>query len=164
GNGGRLIEPHIIKGVLDEQGNIISRTEPKALRLLPQAIDPITATGMKRILCDVVVRGTATKARSATWNIFGKTGTAHITVNGHYSETKLNSSFIGAAPAENPRLVIAMVIHEPDKALGHYGGVVSAPAAGHVLERSLAYLQVPSSPDLPAPPPSIANVLVNYTE
>ena len=163
-NGGRLIEPRIVKGFLDEQGNIVARIEPKALRLLPQAIDPITATAMKRILCDVVVRGTATKARSATWNIFGKTGTAHISVNGHYSETKPNSSFIGAASAENPRLVIVMAIHEPDKALGLYGGVVSAPAAGKVLERSLAYLEVPSSPDLPPPPPAIASVLVNYSE
>src|SRR5439155_25405961 len=89
-NGGRLIEPRIVKGFLDAEGNIVSRTAPKALRLLPQAIDPITATAMKRILCDVVVRGTATKARSATWNIFGKTGTAHISTNGNYSETKLN--------------------------------------------------------------------------
>ena len=83
---------------------------------------------MKRILCDVVVRGTATKARSATWNIFGKTGTAHISQGkGGYSETRFNSSFMGGAPAENPKLIIVMIIHEPDKSLGHYGGVVSAP-------------------------------------
>ncbi len=165
GNGGRLIDPRLVKGFLDAEGNIVSRTEPKALKLMPQAIDPLTAAAMKRILCDVVVRGTAMKARSATWNIFGKTGTAHISQGkGGYSETKLNSSFMGGAPAENPRLVIAMIIHEPDKALGHYGGVVSAPAAGRVLERSLAYLQVPSSPELPPPPPAIASVLVNYSE
>ena len=71
---------------------------------------------------------------------------------------------MGGAPAENPRLIIVMAIHEPDKSLGHYGGTVSAPASGRILERSLAYLQIPSSPDLPPPPPAIANVLVNYTE
>lgn len=163
-NGGHLIEPRLIKGTLDADGNLISRTEPKQLRLQPQAIDRLTSLAMKRILCDVVVRGTASRARSATWNIFGKTGTAHIGGKGGYSDSKLNSSFMGGAPAEQPRLVIAMVIHEPDKSLGHYGGVVSAPAAGKVLERSLAYLDVPSSPNLPPPPPAIANVLWNYNE
>ena len=57
-----------------------------------------------------------------------------------------------------------MVIHEPDKSLGHYGGVVSAPAAGEILRRCLAYLQVPASPNLPPPPPAIAAKLVGYNE
>jgi cell division protein FtsI/penicillin-binding protein 2 len=164
-NGGRLIEPHVVKGALDVEGNVVSRAERKSLKLMPEAIDPITSTAMKRILCDTVVRGTAMKARSATWNIFGKTGTAHISEGrSGYSETRLNSSFMGGAPAENPRLVIVMVIHEPDKSLGHYGGVVSAPAAGRILERCLAYLQVPASPNLPPPPAAIAEKLVGYNE
>jgi cell division protein FtsI/penicillin-binding protein 2 len=162
-NGGRLVGPRLIRGTLDAEGNVVTRTEPTALKLMPQAIDPLTAAAMKRILCDTVVRGTGSKARSATWNIFGKTGTAHISQGkGGYSASKFNSSFIGGAPAESPKLVIAMIIHEPDRSLAHYGGVVSAPAAGRVLERSLAYLQVPSSPDLPPPPPAIASVLFNY--
>jgi hypothetical protein len=57
-----------------------------------------------------------------------------------------------------------MVIHEADKSLAHYGGTVSAPAAGRVLERSLAYLQVPASDNLPPPPPEIASRLWNYNE
>ncbi len=164
-NGGRLVEPRIVRGVLDAEGNVISRTDPKGLKMLPQAVDPVTAAGMKRILCDTVVRGTATKSRSVNWNIFGKTGTAHISEGAAgYSTTKFNSSFIGGAPAESPRLIIAMVIHEADRSLAHFGGTVSAPAAGQALERSLAYLQVPKSPDLPPPPPMIANVLVNYSQ
>jgi cell division protein FtsI (penicillin-binding protein 3) len=162
-NGGRLVQPRVVKGVLDAEGNIIERTPPTNIRMLPQAIDPQTATGMKRILCDVLVRGTARGARSSVWNIFGKTGTAHISEGATgYSQTKFNSSFIGAAPAESPRLVVAMIIHEPDRKLAHYGGTVSAPAAAAVLERGLAYLQVPQSPDLPPPPPAIANVLWEY--
>jgi cell division protein FtsI/penicillin-binding protein 2 len=129
---------------------------------MPSAIDPATAAQMKRILCDVVIRGTAEKARSRTWNIFGKTGTAHITKGGSYSDQAFNSSFIGGAPAEAPALIVSFIVHEPDRQKGHYGGVVSAPGAMHVLERSLAYLQVPASPDLPVPPPNIANVLYAY--
>jgi cell division protein FtsI/penicillin-binding protein 2 len=161
-NGGHLVTPRIVQGVLDEDGNIISRTQPPQLKNMPQVIDPDTAAQVRRILCDVVIRGTATKARSQIWNIFGKTGTAHISAGGGYNEESFTSSFIGGAPYENPRLVIAMVIHDPERSLGHYGGFVSAPAASRTLERALAYLQVPASPDLPLPPPQVANVLYEY--
>jgi cell division protein FtsI (penicillin-binding protein 3) len=174
-NGGRLVKPRIIKGVLDAEGGSIqplpvqwggpgnqSSAEDAKLQMLPAAIDPMTAAVMKRILCDVVIRGTAEKARSRWWNIFGKTGTAHITKGGSYSEQAFNSSFIGGAPAESPALVVAFIVHEPDRQKGHYGGVVSAPGAMRVLERSLSYLQVPSSPDLPLPPANVANVLCGY--
>ncbi|HEX8524246.1 MAG TPA: penicillin-binding protein 2 [Tepidisphaeraceae bacterium] len=161
-NGGRLVQPHVIKGWLDSDGNIIDRQQAKDLKMLPQAIDPLSAAGMKRILCDTLIRGTAKGCANTSWNIFGKTGTAHIAEHGSYSSQRFNSSFIGGAPAESPRLVITMVIHDPDKSLGHYGGIVSAPAAARVLERSLAYLQVPASPDLPPPPAEIASTLVGY--
>src|SRR2546423_7736414 len=103
---------------------------------MPQVLDPSTAMQVRRVLCDVVIRGTATKARSKTWNIFGKTGTAHVS-NGRagYSDQAYTSSFIGGAPAENPQVVIAMIIHEPDKAKAHFGGTVSAPAACAEMER-----------------------------
>ncbi len=129
----------------------------------------MTAATVKRILCDVLIRGTAEGARSKTWNIFGKTGTAHISEGkAGYSDTKYTSSFMGAAPAENPRLVVMMVIHEPDTAwadsqhLSHYGGAVAAPGATRVFERALSYLQIPASPDLPLPPPQISSVLYEF--
>jgi cell division protein FtsI (penicillin-binding protein 3) len=161
-NGGRLVQPHLVKGVLDDGGNVISRTKPAELKMMPEVIDPITAAEVKRILADVPVRGTAQKARSKVWNIFGKTGTAHAAKNGSYNQENYTSSFIGGAPFENPRLVIAMIIHDPDKEKGHYGGLVSAPAGSRVLERALAYLQVPASPQLAPPPAAIANVLYSF--
>jgi cell division protein FtsI/penicillin-binding protein 2 len=163
-NGGHLLQPRLVKGVLDENGGVVSSTKPRALKDTPIVIDPIIVAQMKRILADVPIRGTATKARSKTWNIFGKTGTAHISRNGSYSDSAFNSSFIGGAPFENPRLVVAMVLHEPDPSKGHFGGAVSAPAACKTLERSLAYLQTPASPDLAPPPPQIASVLWGYDE
>src|SRR5207247_2514916 len=119
---------------------------------LPRVIDAQTAALVRRILCDVVIRGTATKARSKVWNIFGKTGTAHIAEGHGYSETKFTSSFIGGAPAESPRLVVAFIVHKPDPAIAHYGGTVSAPGASRLLDRALSYMQAPTSPDLPLPP------------
>src|SRR5688572_9004232 len=101
-NGGRLVTPRIVKGVLDADGGVVARTPKTDLEMLPQAIDPVTAAQVKRILCDTVIRGTAQRGRSKTWNIFGKTGTAHISQGrSGYDQSSYHSSFIGGAPAEN---------------------------------------------------------------
>jgi cell division protein FtsI/penicillin-binding protein 2 len=118
---------------------------------------------MRRILTDVPVRGTAAGVRSESWNVFGKTGTAHISQGkGGYSETRFNSSFICGAPAENPRLVIVFIVHEPDTSIGHYGGAVAAPPAVRLMDRALTYLEVPKSPELQPPPPEIASHLWEF--
>jgi cell division protein FtsI/penicillin-binding protein 2 len=161
-NGGKMVKPRVIKGFLDADGNTISEQKPIDFDQLPQVIDEQTAKQVRRILCDVVIRGTATKARSKVWNIFGKTGTAHISEGHGYSETKFTSSFIGGAPAEDPRLVVAFIVHKPDKTIAHYGGTVSAPGASRLLDRALAYMQLPSSPDLPLPPTNMQAVLHDY--
>ncbi len=148
-NGGRLVHPELIRGVLDSESRFVSHTSPARLDILPQVIDAQTALEVRRVLCDVVIRGTAAgDGRSDTWNIFGKTGTAHISMGkAGYSDTKYNSSFICAAPAENPRLVVAFIVHEPSAKV-HFGGQVAAPGAKRFLERTLTYLQVPPSPEL----------------
>ena len=167
-NGGRLVQPRIVAGVLNHDGSVNALHESQKLDMMPQVIDPLTAAEMKRVLSDVVVRGTATKAYSKVWNIFGKTGTAHVSTGGAYNDSQYTSSFICGAPAENPRIVVVMIIHEPDKQwaqsqnLSYYGGAVAAPGAGRVVERTLAYLQAPASPLLPVPPPQITDVLVRF--
>jgi cell division protein FtsI/penicillin-binding protein 2 len=161
-NGGRLVQPRIVKGVLDADGTLIAQNQGAEIRMLPQVVDPVTAAEVKRILADVPVRGTGTRARSHTWNLFGKTGTAHVAVNGRYDEQTYTANFIGGAPAEDPRLVIVFIVHEPDRSISHFGGTVSAPGAMRILERTLAYLQVPASPQLPLPPEHIRPKLVNF--
>lgn len=159
-NGGRLVTPRIIQGVLNENGEVISRTAPQELKNLPEVVDPNTALQMRRILADVPLRGTATGARSATWNVYGKTGTAHVASGGKY-EDRYNATFVGGAPFETPRLVIAIAVHDPDPKKVHYGGTICGPAARRILTRSLAYLQEPASPNLTPPPPQIAAQLWN---
>ena len=162
-NGGHLVQPTILKGLLDSDGRIVSRVQPQGVELMPAAIDPITAGEIKRVLCDTVVRGTAKKARSRTWNIFGKTGTSHISGGrAGYDNSKYNSSFVAGAPEKEPRIVVAYVIHEPLRKKGHYGGDVAAPGAGRLIDRALTYLQVEPSPDLEPPPPHIAAKLYNF--
>lgn len=162
-NGGRLIQPRIIQGSLDADGNVTSNTKPVSLESFPQVIDPTAVEQIRQMLTDVMVRGTAQKKGSKVWNIFGKTGTAHISRGrSGYASDLYNSSFICGAPLENPRIVVVMAVHEPDRSLGYYGGTVSAPAAVKVVERTLGYLQVPASPPLPLPPASVTPYLKNY--
>jgi cell division protein FtsI (penicillin-binding protein 3) len=163
-NGGRLVTPHLIKGIVDADGTVTNPYPNLTLAAMPQVINPAIAAEVKRILADVPIRGTAegTGTRSLIWNIFGKTGTAHISEGkAGYSATRFNSSFVAGAPAENPRLVIAFIIHDPNKE-AHYGGAVAGPGASRVLERSLEYLQVPKSPDLPMPPENVIPVLSHF--
>jgi cell division protein FtsI (penicillin-binding protein 3) len=163
-NGGYMVKPHVLKGVLDPDGQIIQHDTPRPLQDLPHPIDTDAAQTIRRILCDVVIRGTTTDStRSSIYNIFGKTGTSYISEGKKgYSATRYNSSFVCGAPYENPRIVVAVIIHEPDPKFGHYGGTVSGPAARHIVDRTLTYMQVPPSPDLPLPPPQIAAVLKDY--
>lgn len=162
-NGGRLVKPRLVRGLLDVDGNVVARERIQKLEMCPQVVDAKTSAQVRRILCDVLTRGTAQGKASKYWNIFGKTGTAHISLGRRgYDQNLFNSSFMGGAPAEDPRIVVAMVIHEPDRKLGHYGGTVSAPAAVRVIERTLGYLQVPQSPTLPPPPGDVAGVLQGY--
>lgn len=164
-NGGRLISPHIIQGVLTPEGVLAARVVPAPLSSLPKVLDAETAGEIRRILADVPIRGTASSARSRIYNAFGKTGTSHIS-NGRagYSDSRYNSSFVCGAPYESPRIVVAMIIHEPERSIAHYGGAVSAPGTMKIVERTLVYMQVPGSPSLPMPPASVASSLVNFNE
>ncbi len=93
--------------------------------------------------------GTAPQARVVGYRVAGKTGTAHKEENGGYAKDKYVASFVGLAPASNPRLVIAVMIDEPS-AGQYYGGTVAAPVFSAVMGGALRMLGVP--PDAPLEP------------
>ncbi len=175
-NGGYLPPIRIIKGTVDPNGDIRCRNAAPDVSTLSRPVTPEAAMQIRRILADVPLRGTAsgishpiagTKTYDVPtwyiWNIFGKTGTAHISEGkAGYSGTRFNSTFLGAAPYEKPRLVVAMTLHDPDRSIAHYGGTVSAPASARILGRCLAYLQVEPSPELEPPPAEVMAHLVNF--
>jgi len=86
--------------------------------------------------------GTAPKAQVIGYRVAGKTGTAHK-LEGRGYTNKYVSSFVGFAPASNPRLIVAVMIDEPS-AGQHYGGVVAAPAFSNVVGSALRMLAVPT--------------------
>jgi cell division protein FtsI (penicillin-binding protein 3) len=115
-----------------------------------QVISPDTARKLRAMLeMAVELGGTAPKARVMGYRVAGKTGTAHKEENGAYAARKYVSSFVGLAPASDPRLVIAVMIDEPS-AGQYYGGAVAAPVFSAVMGGALRMLGVP--PDAPLKP------------
>jgi cell division protein FtsI (penicillin-binding protein 3) len=99
--------------------------------------------------------GTATRAQVAGYRVAGKTGTAHKLDGATYAADRYVSSFVGIAPATNPRLVIAVMIDEPG-GKHYYGGEVAAPAFSNVMAGTLRLLGVmpDAPPDNVIPPES----------
>jgi cell division protein FtsI (penicillin-binding protein 3) len=102
-----------------------------------------TANAVKDML-ELVVQpgGTAPRAQVVGYRVAGKTGTAHKLVDGVYAEDRYVSSFVGMAPASNPRLIIGVMIDEPSNGQ-YYGGAVAAPVFSAVMGEALRLLAVP---------------------
>lgn len=145
-NGGALMRPYLIARVVDPDGEVVMQREPERVR---QVISRGTSQELLRMMRLVVQKeGTAPLARMDEWEVAGKTGTAQKAEDGVYSVHKRTASFVGIAPAEAPRLVILVVIDEPQGDV--YGGLVAAPAFKEIAKGALAHLGVPPSPSLAA--------------
>ncbi len=133
-NGGNLVRPYIVSRVEDSAGVIIKQKKPVIKR---RVIKPETAATMREILTQVVERGTGTKAKIPDVLVAGKTGTAQKILPGGkgYSHTAFMSSFVGFAPADNPRYAMVVVLDEARPM--YYGGVVAAPVFKEVLGAAL---------------------------
>jgi cell division protein FtsI (penicillin-binding protein 3) len=144
-NGGLLMEPHLVRALVRD-----GVRESVAPKVLNRAIEPDTAAMLTSMMEGVVDRGTATAAKIDGYPAAGKTGTAHRIVDGRYSQTDYNASFVGFVPSRRPVFTILVVIDTP-RAGTYYGGTVSAPIFKRIAEGALQYAGVPS-PVNPAPP------------
>lgn len=135
GNGGKLMTPYIVDKILDEEGNIVSETEPKVKR---QVISEKTSDLMCELMEQVVVWGTAKNAYVAGYHIAGKTGTSEK-IGANAADQSI-ASFAGFAPANDPQIAVLIAVDEPQ----YYatGGSGAAPVAGRIFENILAYLNV----------------------
>jgi cell division protein FtsI (penicillin-binding protein 3) len=112
-----------------------------------RVVKPTVALAVRRML-EMATQpgGTAPKAQVTGYRVAGKTGTAHKLENGGYAPDKYVSSFVGFAPASDPRLIVAVMIDDPRNG-EYYGGLVAAPVFSGVMAGSLRLLAVP--PDAP---------------
>ena len=109
-----------------------------------KVISSETSAALRKMLQMVVSpQGTAPRAQVMGYHVGGKTGTAHKQEHGGYAANKYIGSFVGFAPATNPRLIIAVMIDEPS-AGQYYGGTVAAPVFANVMTGALRILGVPN--------------------
>jgi cell division protein FtsI/penicillin-binding protein 2 len=138
-NDGIKVKPHIIKEIRNSDGTIFSVIEPEKSTI----VNPSTARGLRKMLREVVLKGTAKRAQLNGYTSAGKTGTAwkFNAKTKRVDAGKYMSSFIGMAPADNPSVVIAVVMDEPAGG-GRDGGQVSAPVFREIAEAILPELNV----------------------
>ncbi|MGH2936994.1 MAG: peptidoglycan D,D-transpeptidase FtsI family protein [Solirubrobacterales bacterium] len=125
--------PQLVKRIGEERVH-----EPKGHRVISSQ----TAEEVRKMLEGVLgPEGTASMVSVPGYSLAGKTGTAQVAENGGYSKTKYIASFIGMAPAMNPKFLCAVIVDEPEGEI--YGASVAAPAFGEIAAFSLPYLGVP---------------------
>ena len=137
-NGGNLMQPRIVKQLVDEDGNIKRNFEPVVRR---RVISEETSKIMLSIMKDAAEAGTKQAYRPG-YRIGGKSGTAQKVIDGRYAEGKFISSFIGTSPIDDPRAVAIVLVDEPDASIGYYGSTVTGPVAADLLENIMKYYDV----------------------
>lgn len=127
-NDGVLMPPHVIAGAAGEPRRVLPAQAARQVRTM---LKGVLAAG-----------GTASEAAVEGYELAGKTGTAQkADEDGGYSENRYVASFIGFAPADRPRLLVAVMVDEPQYV--HSGGAVAAPAFEEIVSFALPYLRIP---------------------
>lgn len=143
-NGGIMRPAHIVAEV---------NGHPTKLPAGHRVISANTAAQLRQMLRGVLAPGgTASEVSVPGYQLAGKTGTASKVdpATGEYSETAYVASFMGFAPASNPKLLCAVIVDEPQTG-SIFGGTVAAPAFGQIMAFALPYLGIPPTPIAPSP-------------
>jgi cell division protein FtsI (penicillin-binding protein 3) len=140
-NGGMVMRPYVLKAAYDAAGHQLIEHTPQALG---RALAPAVAHQMNLLLRGVVNApdGTGRLAQVADFTVAGKTGTAQMVnpATGTYYQSRLVSSFVGFVPAQDPRLVILVVLYDVQH--GHFGGLYAAPVFSEIAASALRHLSV----------------------
>lgn len=134
-NGGNLVTPHVVKDILDQNGNIIKSTATEVKR---QVISEETSAQLRQMMEQVVDQKGGTNAQVMGYRIGGKSGTSQKQNPGDSKEARI-ASYVGVAPIDNPEIAVFVMIDEPTSGKV-YGSVVAAPAISLVMRDALPYL------------------------
>ncbi|MBD2133270.1 MAG: peptidoglycan D,D-transpeptidase FtsI family protein [Sphaerospermopsis kisseleviana] len=141
-NGGKLITPHVVEGLIDNQGKIHYSPNLPAPR---QIFSPTTTQKVMDMMETVVSQGSGKASQIKGYGIAGKTGTAQkASPKGGYIPGARITSFVGIVPAEAPRYVVLAIVDEP-KGANAYGGTVTAPIVKSVMEVLIPMQKIPPS-------------------
>ena len=140
-NGGFLMKPYIVQRIIGRNGSNYKEIKPFVVR---KVLSYDTTQAATKMLEGVTTRGgSGTKAAVPGYRIAGKTGTAQVAnpkTGGYYSERTI-ASFIGFAPADDPKITLVVIVEDPKT--NPYGGVVAAPIFKAISEKVLFYMGVP---------------------
>ncbi|MDD5147121.1 MAG: penicillin-binding protein 2 [Candidatus Daviesbacteria bacterium] len=137
-NGGNLMEPHIVKEITNEQGSFA--ITPKVVR---RVIKDSVSQEVKDMMVAAVEEGEAKTFKLKGFKVAGKTGTAQIPVAGHYDANKTIASFVGFAPADNPKFVMLVRFDEPSSSI--FGSETAAPTFFEIAKQLLFYYKIAPS-------------------
>lgn len=138
-NKGILMEPHVVKSILETNGVEIPIVPKQVRRVISQkAASEITA-----MMVETVEKGEAKWAKPKGYTIAGKTGTAQVAIAGHYDKEKTIASFVGFAPAYNPKFVMLVTLAEPSSS--PWGSETAAPLFFSIAKDLFVYWGIPAS-------------------
>lgn len=137
-NGGNLMEPHVVSKITDSYSSY--EIKPKVIR---QVISKATAKIVTEMMVAAVEEGEAKAYKPKGFKIAGKTGTAQIPVAGHYDPNKTIASFVGFAPADNPKFVMLIRYDQPSSSI--YGSETAAPTFFEIAKELLTYYKIAPS-------------------
>lgn len=132
-NNGKRMEPHVVSAVENSDG-VLVKIPPK---VADTPISPETAKVMAEMMVNAVNKGEASWTKLDGYRVAGKTGTASIPVNGHYDPTKTIASFVGFAPADDPKFSMIVILNKPTASI--YGAETAAPIFFEIAKNILSY-------------------------
>lgn len=137
-NGGSLMRPYLVEDVVAEDGTVLLHNDP---RVEAQPISSETSAVMRELMEAVVAEGGGRNAQATGYRVGGKTGTAQVYKNGRVSHDVHIGSFVGFAPADDPKIALLVIVDEAQVAVD-YGGTTAAPFAGQILSEALQAMGV----------------------
>ncbi|MEK7110134.1 MAG: penicillin-binding protein 2 [Patescibacteria group bacterium] len=137
-NGGYLMKPYVVKKIISE--NKVTEIKPKIDR---RVISQMTSDIIKKMLISTVENAEAKWDRPKGFSIGGKTGTAQVPIKGIYDTSKTIASFIGFAPADNPKFLTFVVLYEPKTS--QWGSETAAPLFFEIVKDLIVYYNISPS-------------------
>lgn len=137
-NGGHLVKPHVVKQIIDSDGNIIKNFDRVEKR---QVISEDTSKRICKLLMQNAIDGGAKNGYVPGYRVGGKTGTSQKIGNSGPDGMDYIASFCGMAPADNPK-VILLIYYDTPKGPSYYGAAVAAPTFAKIMQDALPYLGI----------------------